>query len=360
MSVELRAEGLVRRLGDFTLRVPGLGVAAGSTLAVLGPSGAGKSTLLGLLGLLDRPDAGRVLYDGREVGPADRRARMERAAVFQRPYLFRGSVADNVAYGLRIRRVEPAERDERVRDALERVGLAGSERRSVATLSGGEARRVALARALVLRPRLLLLDEPLSHMDPLIRRRLTEDFARILREQGTTTVYVTHDQDEAAIVSDQVVMIRAGEVVASGSTDEVLSMPADEWSADFVGMAPPLHGVVVGNEEGVATVRCGSTDIHAVGEWPHGTRVRVAVRPEDVTLFEGGIDLPASSARNRLALRVEAIAHEGSTVRVTLADGGVRLVALVSRASARELGLGVGREVIATFKATAVRVRTHD
>jgi tungstate transport system ATP-binding protein len=144
-------------------------IGAGETLALLGPSGAGKSTLLSILGLLERPDAGQVYLDGKPVSTKDSSARMQMAAAFQSPYLFKGTVADNVAYGLKLRGMPGGGRRDAVAEALERVGLDGWESRSALTLSGGEAQRVALARALVLKPRVLLLDEPLSSLDPLIK-----------------------------------------------------------------------------------------------------------------------------------------------------------------------------------------------
>jgi len=328
----------------------------GETHAILGPSGSGKSTLLRILGLLERPAEGRVLLDGREVKAGDRDGRLMMAAVFQNPYLFKGTVGENVAYGLKLRRVQVAERDERVAAALERVGLAGTERQSALQLSGGEAQRVALARALVLEPRILLLDEPLSYLDPLIKRRLVADFREILSGDGVTALYVTHDQDEAMVVSDRVSIVRDGHVVRSGSVDEVMGLPTDEWIADFIGMDSALSGRIVASAEGIAEIEIGGARVFGATGLAAGTDVLVGIRPEDVTLFESSAELPASSARNQIVMRVEAIELRGSTNRVSLASDGLRLAASVSRAAVRELELGPGTEVLALFKATAVRV----
>jgi tungstate transport system ATP-binding protein len=341
----------------FTLEVDSISAPAGGTLALLGPSGSGKSTLLHLLGLLEKPDAGRVLLGDREVQAGDREARLAMAAVFQRPYLFKGTVAGNVGYGLSVRGVPKRERPERIAAALDRVGLSGYERRGAHQLSGGEAQRVSLARALVLEPKVLLLDEPLASLDVLLKRTLAEEFARILATQQVTAVYVTHDQDEAAVVADRIGVMRGGRIVAEGDPETMLTMSSDPWVAAFLGTEPPIHGVVVSAEEGAATIACGGARIVAAAEYPVGTELLVGVRPEDVLLFESGADIPATSARNRLEGSVSELSPTGVTVRVVVDVGGLRFSATVSRSSASALGLSVGVPVTILFKATAVRTR---
>jgi molybdopterin-binding protein len=343
--------------GRRVVDVDRLEIRPGRTLALLGPSGSGKSTLLSIVGLLEKPDAGRVLLDGVAVTPRDTEARMSMAAAFQRPYLFKGTVADNIAYGLRLRRASQEQVASRVSQALGRVGLPGWETRSALTLSGGEAQRVALARAIVLEPRVLLLDEPLASLDPIIKWRLARDFASILRESDITTVYVTHDQDEALTVADDVAVIREGRIVAQGLADDIFGLPADDWTAAFLGMEPPLSGTVQEVRDGVARVECDGTAIYAVSQARPGSHVLVGVRPEDVTLFAGDQELPASSARNRLTGTVSDVEHSGSTYRVVLAVGALRIASRLSRAAVTELGLAPGVTVTAAFKATAVRVR---
>jgi molybdopterin-binding protein len=357
--LSLRGEGIIKtyKKGGFSLDVPSVEAPAGTTLALLGPSGSGKSTLLHILGLLERPDSGRVLLGGRPVDSRDRAARLVMAAVFQRPYLFKGSVGANVAYGLMARGVSHAERDERVAAALERVGLAGYEERSALALSGGEAQRVSLARALVLEPQILLVDEPLASLDPLLRRRLTHDFATILRDAHVTVVYVTHDQDEAFVVADRIAVMRDGRIVSCGSTDEISGIAVEEWTAAFLGVEPAIRGRVVGVEGGLAEVDVNGTLVVIVGEPEVGCEILLAVRPEDVVLFEPGGDLPLTTARNRLEAQVTSIEERGATFRVTLESNGAGLASSVSRAAAAELDLRVGSPVVAVFKATAVRWR---
>lgn len=362
MSTEplsLVAEDIRHRPGraGFELDVDRLEVAAGSTLALIGPSGSGKTTLLEVLGLLARPDAGRVLLGGREVGVHDRAARRQMAAVFQRPYLFKGSVAENVAYGLAVRGVPKSERIARVEEALERVGLAGYASRSAHVLSGGEAQRVSLARALVIEPRVLLLDEPLASLDRLLRRKLTRDFATILSDAGVTVVYVTHDQDEALIVADTIAIMNEGRIVAHGPAEEVAGLAADAWSAGFLGVEPAMLGRVVLVAEGLARVEHGEAAVYLSGSPEVGSEVFFSVRPEDVLLFESGAELPATTARNRMEAVVTEVEPRGATRYVTLDAGGLRLAATVSRAAATELGVAAGARVLAVFKASAVRWR---
>jgi molybdopterin-binding protein len=356
-GLSLIGEGLRRsyRRGSFTLDVPRVEVAAGTVLALLGPSGSGKTTLLSLLGLLEKPSAGRVLIGGREAGMHDREARLHMAAIFQRPYLFKGTVGGNVAYGLVARRVPRSEHAGRVAAALERVGLAGSEKRSALALSGGEAQRVALARALVLEPRILLADEPLTSLDPLLKRQLTDDFASILRESGVTVLYVTHDQDEAMVVAQRVAIMCAGRIVSEGPAEEAMNLPRDAWTASFLGLEEPLEGTVLSVTEGLAEVDVGAGRIFVTGQPAPRSRIVLAVRPEDVLLFETSAEMSISTARNHLRATVVSVTTHGATNHVVLDAGGLRLASSVSRAATADLDLRPGVQVLALFKASAVR-----
>lgn len=353
----LAAKGIRRTFpkSDFSLDVPEITIAAGTVLALLGPSGSGKSTLLTILGLLDRPDAGVVLLDGVEAKMGDRDAHLAMAAVFQRPYLFKGSVSGNVEYGLIARGVPRTERGPRVAAALERVGLAGYENRSALALSGGEAQRVSLARALVVEPRVLLVDEPLASLDPLLKRQVTHDFASILRDAGVTVVYVTHDQDEALVIADRVAIMNEGRIVAYGAADEVMGLPTDDWTAAFLGMEEASRGTVVDSTDGLVTIAVRGVEIFVSGDAEVGASAVLAVRPEDVLLFEADSELPATTARNRLNATVVSVSHRGASNQVVLDANGLRLAASVSRTATAELGLTPGAQVLALFKATAVR-----
>jgi molybdopterin-binding protein len=357
----LRGEGIkVVYRRRTVVDVPAIELPAGATYALLGASGAGKSTLLRVLGLLERPSEGRVFIDDVLASGKDLATRRTIAAVFQKPYLLRATVGANVAYGLKLRRVPKAEREQRTSEALVRVGLAGWEDRSALTLSGGEAQRVALARAIVLRPRILLLDEPLSYMDPLLKRSLTLEFAEILQSEHVTALYVTHDQDEAAVVADVIGIMREGRIVAQGDPQTVLALPSTDWLASFLGMEPPLEGVVDAIEDGLARISVGGLTLYAVPTEKPGTPVLVGIRPEDVLLFEPGVELPKTSARNRIEGTVAEIAPRGATARAVVDAGGRRIAVSVSTTSAIDLRLAPGSPVTLLFKATAVRVQRRD
>lgn len=213
-----------------------LEVATGERLALLGPSGAGKSTLLRVVAGLQRPSAGRVLLDGRDVTnvPAHRRGI---GFVFQDAALFphRG-VAENVGFGPKVAGLPAAEQATRVAEALALVGLSRAGARDVTTLSGGEAQRIALARALAPRPSTLLLDEPLGSLDGPLRLRLQEDLRTLFERLSLTVVHVTHDVGEAFALGDRIAILRAGRIAQVASPDELWASPADDWVARFLGM----------------------------------------------------------------------------------------------------------------------------
>jgi thiamine transport system ATP-binding protein len=214
-----------------------LDLADGERLAVLGPSGSGKSTLLRVIAGLQRPDAGRVLLGGRDITgePAHRRGI---GLMFQDGVLFpHRDVEGNVAFGLRMEGVPTAQREARVAEVLELVGLAGYEGRSVATLSGGERQRVALARALAPDPALLLLDEPLGSLDRPLRERLLVDLEALFERLGRAVVVVTHDVGEAFALADRVAVVRDGRIVQVAPPDDLWARPADAWTARFLGLA---------------------------------------------------------------------------------------------------------------------------
>jgi thiamine transport system ATP-binding protein len=240
--------------GKAALDGVSLEASEGEVMTVLGPSGSGKTTLLRVIAGLQRPDSGRVLLDGADLAsvPPHRRGI---GLVFQDHALFHHrDVFGNVAFGLRMRGDAPESVEARVRELLDLVGLAGFERRSVATLSGGEQQRVALARALAPAPQVLLLDEPLGSLDRRLRDRLLDDLGGLFDLLDVTALYVTHDQAEAFALGERVAVMRAGRVVQIGTPDDLWALPADEDVARFLGLANVRDGTVI-RPEAVAVSR---------------------------------------------------------------------------------------------------------
>jgi thiamine transport system ATP-binding protein len=302
----LRAEEIeVRFDGEAVLDGASLDVSDGEVVTVLGPSGSGKTTLLRVIAGLQPPDAGRVLLDGVDIAgtPPHRRGM---GLVFQDHALFpHRDVFGNVAFGLRMRGDTAEAIAARTTELLELVGLAGFERRSVGTLSGGEQQRVALARALAPEPRVLLLDEPLGSLDRRLRDRLLEDLAALFDRLALTAVYVTHDQTEAFALGDRVAVMRAGRVVQVATPDELWSRPLDADVARFLGIGNVDEGEVVRPE--AVTVRRALDEGAGVVERAvrTGPIVRLRVRLDDGRALDAAvasIDHPAPGDRVDVAI----------------------------------------------------------
>jgi putative spermidine/putrescine transport system ATP-binding protein len=330
-AVEVRLEGLSRHYGPVVaLDRLDLTLEPGQLVALLGPSGCGKTTTLRLLAGLEDADSGRVVVAGRDLThvPANKR---DMGMVFQAYSLFpHMTVRQNVAFGLRLRRVGAAERDQRAVEMLELVGLAQQASRYPHQLSGGQQQRVALARALAIEPQVLLLDEPLSALDAKVRAQLRDEIRRIQLEVGITTLFVTHDQEEALAIADRVGVMREGHLEQLAPPTEVYSRPATSFVAEFVGLSNRLSGEV---RDGSVIVR-GSTLPLVDRETPNGQMVAL-VRPEAVTLATH--DAPESGP---LVGTVIAVTFLGATSRVTVDLGDARILAQLSTADASALSAG--------------------
>ena len=344
--------------GRTLLSVPSLEIYRGEVLAIIGPNGAGKSTLLQSLACLREPTSGVLHFDGQTIDlhnpPLTFRRRL--AVVFQEPLLFDATVFENVASGLKLRGVARTTTRERVLPWLEQLSIAHLVQRQARTLSGGEAQRVSLARALVLDPDLLLLDEPFSALDPLTRESLLETFHRLQRQTQVTTLFVTHDRLEALRLGSRVAVLDEGNIAQIGALEEVFGQPANEKIASFVGVETILRGWIESQADGFAEIRLGTgTLVAAASSLSQWTPVTLCIRPEEVTLLGGHANLGPSSARNHFLARVSRIVPWGVAFKVHL-DCGFPLVAFVTRPSIELLHLQEGAQVVATFKATAVHV----
>jgi putative spermidine/putrescine transport system ATP-binding protein len=295
-----RAFGAARALDGMSLEI-----APGELVALLGPSGCGKTTALRIVAGFETADTGEVLVDGRDVSgrPA---AKRDMGMVFQSYSLFPNmSALDNVGFGLRMRKASATVRRQKAGELLEMVGLSAQAGQFPHQLSGGQQQRVALARALAIEPRVLLLDEPLSALDAKVRLQLREQIKTLQQRLGTTTLFVTHDQEEALSMADRVGVMRAGKLEQVAAPDELYDRPATAFVAEFVGTMNRLPGSLNGDGTAV-TVLGGTVPVQAGG--PSSGPVAVLVRPENLTVA------PAEGGNGIVFLRT----FLGATSRITV------------------------------------------
>lgn len=313
----LQINGLSKEFGPFKA-VDGfdLQVDKGEFVSFLGPSGCGKTTTLRMVAGFEAPSSGRIAISGQDVtnrAPNQRHIGM----VFQSYALFPNmNVADNIGFGLKIARRPKEEIKERIEEMLSLIHMQGLGRRYPYQLSGGQQQRVALARALAIRPQVLLLDEPLSALDAKIRLEVRAEIRAIQRNLGITTIYVTHDQEEALSLSDRVVVMRAGRIEQVGSPFEIYNFPQTPFVASFVGTLNVVEATV--REAGQGIVEVDGQAFRVAGKIPaasEGKAISLALRPESVSMQEG------ASAANRLEAKVETTTFLGSIVRIQVRTG---------------------------------------
>jgi tungstate transport system ATP-binding protein len=339
------------------LKIPHLSVTSGEVLAITGPNGAGKSTLIRALGLLEQPEHGEAYFDGTRVtGKNALLLRREIATVFQEPLLLNATVYENVALGLRLRGLDRRSIERSVRPWLERFEISHLTQRQARSLSGGEAQRTSLARAFAVGPKLLLLDEPFSALDPPTREVLLLELQTILRETVTTTVFVTHDRNEAWMLADRIGVLLRGEMQQLGSPMQIFSQPVREDVAEFVGVETRITAVVESVADGLAYARFNGGGIEIGAELNLGAKVLLCLRPEDISLSRYGGETLQSNGLNQCSGRVIKITPWGLYYRVVVDCAGSLLIAFVSRPSFIELELHEGADVLVGFKTAAVHV----
>jgi iron(III) transport system ATP-binding protein len=318
---ELRVRDLVVSYGSVRA-VDGVSftVAEGEFVSLLGPSGCGKTTTLRCIAGLESATAGEiriggdvVVADGRETPPEKRGVNMVFQSYAIWPHM---TVLNNVAYGLRSQRMGRDEIRRRAADALQMVGLAGLEGRFGTELSGGPQQRVAVARAVVTAPRLLLFDEPLSNLDAGLRERMRLELVQLQRRLGRTSLYVTHDQSEAMVMSDRIILMNHGRIVQESTPRELYERPASRFAAAFIGSANLLEARVIEDHgDGRLTLAIGDTRLRAFGAAPVGTKVTVCIRPENIEIA-GGAD-----GENMFTARVERISYLGAALNCEILCG---------------------------------------
>ena len=335
--------GIIHQYGGRTvLDLPNFRVDRGEVLGILGRNGSGKSTLLRLLGLLEKPVRGQVRYHGHDLKEERSRLAQRRrmAMVFQDPLLFAGSVRSNVAYGLKVRGLRGQEIHSRSDKILTVLGIEHLADRDAAVLSGGEAQRVSLARAMVTDPEVLFLDEPTTNLDLPARQSFRRDLLQALRELDLTVVYVTHDPAEAVAVCNRLAVLSEGRMVQDAEPLEVWNRPTTAEVARLVGLEAPIPGIFLGIDSGLARVQAdGRSWLVRLPPFPvaSGTPVQLCVRPEHVRIVGERADGPA----NAFSGPVECIEPQANGVRLTIRCGGM-LTAWLDTPSARSLALRVG------------------
>nr|WP_320160999.1 ATP-binding cassette domain-containing protein [uncultured Methanoregula sp.] len=346
----LRTESLSITLGDFSVRDVSLEIRPGEYFIILGPTGAGKTVLLETIAGIHTPDSGRIFLGSREITRAEPRSR-NIGMVYQDYMLFPHlTVEENIAFGLRQKKIPRDQEHAVVAETCTLLGIRHLTGRYPGSLSGGEQQRVALARALVLKPEILLLDEPMSAIDGCTRERMRMELSRIQKHTGTTIIQITHHFEDVFALANRIAIMREGHIVQAGETSQVFLHPADTFVAEFLG----ISNIIRGNSSGAGNITritpLAGPSFFAASEITGD--VVATLHAEDVILSGKPF---ASSARNCLSGAVTEIIPSGSTVRVIL-DAGFPLTALLTRESCHDLHLEPGSTVYATFKASAVHV----
>ncbi len=350
---------IVQRGGVAVLNISELTVERGKIFVLIGPNGAGKSSLLLTMAGLLKPWQGQLYFQELPINSRVDRMILRRnaAVVFQEPLLLSSSVYENVALGLKFRKVKNYEIKNRVGESLDYFGIAQLEKRSAKSLSGGEARRVSLARAFALQPQLILLDEPFNSLDPPSREAIIDDLQRILKETKITAVVALHDREETLRLAQNVAFMNGGKIVQSGTTAEIFNQPADEFIANFVGTESVLEGTVKSSNAGLMEISVAGKIIEAVGNFAPGQNVHCCLRPENITISkdtQGKI-----SARNIFDAKIGKIVRQGFFYKLVL-DCGFSLVAYITTPSCEDLGIRENSNVVVSFKATAVHVMRRE
>ncbi|MBE8539918.1 tungstate ABC transporter ATP-binding protein WtpC [Geoglobus acetivorans] len=342
----LEVKNLSKSWMEFELRDICLKVERQEYFVILGPSGAGKTLLLETIAGIFVPDQGRIFLSGEDITalPPEKRGIAyipQNYALF--PHL---NVHDNIAFGLKLRKTSRNEMERKISEISEVLGISHLLKRNPKTLSGGEQQRVAIARALVLRPEILLLDEPFSNLDVETRNRLIAEMKEWKRELEFTALHVTHSFEEAISLGDKIGVMVDGRLEQVGDVKEVFSRPKNERIARFLG----FENIIEGHASGKA-LKINGTEIELPFE--ADGRIRVGIRPEDIIISRDAI---RTSARNVLRAKVKSIEETGALVKLTLDAEDVELRAYITRSSLLEMGIKRDEEIYVSFKATAIHI----
>ncbi|MDD2587017.1 MAG: tungstate ABC transporter ATP-binding protein WtpC [Syntrophomonadaceae bacterium] len=342
----LQLKNLWKNLGDFQLKNINFTIEEKEYFIILGPTGTGKTVILEVIAGMYRPDKGEIWFNGKRISDLYPEQR-DIGFVYQDYALFPHlTVEENIAFGLKVRKRNKEIISTSLYEIVSLLGIEHLLKRYPSTLSGGEQQRTALARALITSPGLLLLDEPLSALDPRTKQIFQEELRRIHRKLGTTTVHITHDFSEAIALGDRIGVMYNGEIVQVGTPAEVFRRPNSRFVAEFVGAENIIPGKAV---EGAVRI---IPDVEIQTVSPKIGDVILTIRPEDIIISRERV---ISSAQNSLPGRIVHLANQGPIYRITI-DSGIMLTALVSPQSVEQMALNRGDNIWATFKSAAVHV----
>jgi len=347
----IRIENVSKDLGEFKLDGATLQIDEGEYFIILGPTGAGKTILIETIAGIYRPDSGRVFLNGTDVTdilPKDRQISMVYQDYMLFPHL---TVAGNIGFGLRQKKIAKSEIIAKTDEIAELLGVSHLLNRYPGTLSGGEKQRIAIARAVVTEPEVLLLDEPLSALDSRTTERLQGELARIHEITGTTTIHVTHSFGEAFALGDRIAVMCGGRIIQVGAPDDVFRRPNSEFIADFVGVENLFRGKSVVHDD-ISLVHVDGDGIRMVSSTVKSGDVSVSIRPEDILISKKEIE---TSARNSFCGEIAEVKNMGAIVRVVV-DVGLPFVVALTKQSYEDMELLCGVRVWIVFKASAVHL----
>lgn len=335
----------------FSLSVDRLVIEEGKIFTIIGPNGAGKTTLLNVIAMFERPKTGSAEVFGEDIlnGKAGIHQRRKISFVFSQPYLLNDTVYNNISLPLRLRGIHNGSRAQEMLELFKISHLRDSD---AASLSQGEKHRVALARAFIAAPKLLLLDEPFLSLDCRYKESLIGDLRRIIRSNRITTIFVTQDQAEALSLADTMAVMKDGKILQQGKPQDIFTKPASKEVADFVGVETIIEGTITRREDNLCFIKVADNVLEAVSTHNAGDSVFICIRPEDVVLSR---HLETTSARNRFKARIVKIEPWGLEYKLSM-DCGFDLVSSVTKQSIEGLDLKIGQEIFASFKATATHL----
>ncbi len=340
--------------GRFILKNINLKFEKGEISVIFGPTSAGKTTLLRIIGLLDEPTTGFITINDLEVKAGINNALFRRkiSMVLQKPVVFNSSVWDNVAYGLRIRGLSYEIIRNKVGETLNHFGLEKYASVNARKLSGGEMQKVALARAMIVEPEILILDEPMANLDVKTSGEVEEKIKDYVYSEKGTIIMSTHDLQQGQRLADQISVIHNGTITQYGDKGTVFYHPETVEVARFIGFDNILTGIIVDRIADLSVVKISQHYLEVISNEPVGTEVDICLRPEDITI---SLNRPSTSARNTYLCEIKKVSYLNPLTRVKL-DGNIPLTCLITSSSARDLQLTTGMQVYVSIKTTAMRV----